>query len=60
MELARPAVFSLDGFVNFLPMHRNFERCLDTEPHFVATHIDDGDNNVVTDDDAFITLSRED
>ncbi len=50
-------VFSLNRFVDLLPVDRNFGWGFDTEPNFIAANIHDGDFNVVADENAFIALS---
>jgi hypothetical protein len=35
-------------------------RGIDPKPNFVASNIHNGDDNVVTDNDALVTLSRQD
>jgi hypothetical protein len=55
--LASLDILALNRFVYFLAMHGNLSRGVDAEPDFVAAYIDDGDNNVVTDDNTFVTLT---
>jgi hypothetical protein len=60
LQLARPAVLSLDGLVDLLPVDWDFGRCLNSQAYFIASNVNNGDNDVVTYDDALVTLSRED
>ena len=60
LQLAGAAVFPLNCFVHFLPMNGDLRGGLDTQPDLVTANIDDGDNDVVAYDDAFVTLSGED
>jgi hypothetical protein len=41
-------------------MHRDIAGGLDTKANFVASDINNGDFNVVTDHDCFVALSRKD
>lgn len=50
-------MFALNRFVHFLPMYRDFGRGFDAQPNFVATNVDDGDLDVVADENAFIALA---
>jgi hypothetical protein len=52
-------ILSLDGFVNLLAMDRNFRGSINSQPDFVATDIDDRNDNVVANHDAFVALSRQ-
>ena len=60
VELGRPAVFPLDGLVHFPSMNRNIRWGINPQPDFVAAYIDDGNHDVITNNDAFIAMSRED
>jgi hypothetical protein len=51
-------ILALNRFVDLAAMHRNLSWRFDTEPDFVAANIDDGYNDIITDDDAFVALSR--
>src|SRR5581483_10003477 len=59
LDSARPQVFPLNRVVNFLPVYRNFDGCVDAKTHLVAADIHHGDDNVVADHDAFVALSRQ-
>lgn len=52
-------IFPLDRLVHLLPVDGDFGRSIDSETNFVAADIDDRDDDVVTDDDALVTLSRQ-
>jgi hypothetical protein len=41
-------------------VQRRFFGSLDPQPHFVAPNIDHGDDEIVTDDKAFVLLPRKD
>ena len=60
LQLAGPAVFSLNGLVDLLPMDWNFGRCLNSQTYFITSNVNNGNNDVVTNNDALVTLSRED
>jgi hypothetical protein len=49
-------IFALTGFVNLTSVDRYFARRFNAEPNHVAAHIDDGNDYVVTDNDALVTL----
>src|SRR6185437_2757227 len=53
-------VFALDGFVHLLTVHGYFRGRVNAQSHFIAADIDNRDNNVVADNDAFVALSRQD
>src|SRR5438093_11495180 len=57
LELRSLAVFPLDRLINCLAMHGDVARGVDAQPHFVAADIDNRDDNVVADNDAFVTVS---
>jgi hypothetical protein len=40
-------------------MDRNVVGGFDTKPHFIPTNVHDRDHNVVSDHDAFVSVSRE-
>ena len=52
-----PLIFPLNRFVHFLAMDGDFGRGFDPQPHLVAANIDDGDLDVVADENAFIALT---
>lgn len=52
-----PLILSLNGFVNFLSMDGDFGRGFDPQANFIATNVDDGDLDIVTDKNAFVALS---
>jgi hypothetical protein len=58
--LRSAAVFPLDCFVNFLSVNGNRLGCVNSQPHFVASNINNRYDNVVADHDAFVTVSRKD
>jgi hypothetical protein len=60
LQLAGPAVFSLDGLVDLLPVDWDFGRCLNSQTYFITANVNNGDNDVVTNNNALVTLSRED
>jgi hypothetical protein len=39
---------------------RDFGGCLNPQADFITSHVDNGDDDIVANDDAFVTLSRED
>src|SRR3954454_369943 len=53
-------VLALNGFVHFAPMYRNLARRFNAEPHFVAAHVYDGDDDIITDDDTLVALAGKD
>jgi hypothetical protein len=55
----RLLIFALNRFVHLAAVDRDLTRRLDAQSHFVAPHVDDGDDDVVADDDAFVTLPGE-
>jgi len=57
--LASLEILALNRFVYFLAMNGNLGRGVDAEPDFVAAYIDDGDDDVVTDDNTFVALTAE-
>src|SRR4051812_2875989 len=58
-HLASFAILALNGFVNFLAMNRDVGGGFNPQPNLVAADIHNGDNNVVANDDAFVTMSRQ-
>ena len=54
------AILALNGFVNLAAMNRHFARRLNPESHLIATHVDDGYDDIVTDNDTFVALPGED
>jgi hypothetical protein len=56
---SRAQVLALDGIVDFLAVDRDFRGGINAKAHFIAADIDNGDNNVVANDDAFVALSRQ-
>ena len=60
LQLAGPAVLPLDGLVDLLPVDWDFGGCLNSQTYFITSNVNNGDNDVVTNDDALVTLSRED
>jgi len=50
-------VFALNGLVDFAAMYLDLAGGFDAKPNFVATHVDDGYHDIVTDDDALVALS---
>src|SRR5262249_10608352 len=54
---SRPLMFPLNRLVHFLAMHRNLRRGFDPQPHLVAANVDDGDLDIVADENAFIALT---
>lgn len=53
-------ILALDGLVHFATMNRNLARRVDPEPNLVAAHVDDGYDDIVAYDDAFVALSGKD
>lgn len=54
--LRRSSVFTLNRLINFLAMDRDVLRSLDSQTNLVAPDIDDGDDNVIPDHDAFVAV----
>ena len=54
------AILALNGLVHLAAMNRHFARRLNPEPDLVAAYVDDGYDDIVADDDTFVTLSGED
>jgi hypothetical protein len=57
LHLGGRSIFSADRVVHFFAMNADLLRSIDSEANFVATNINDGDFNVVTDHDRFIALT---
>ena len=58
LELLLPqALFSQDGVIHFLAVNADRFGGADAESHFVASNIDDGDLDVIPNDDRLIPLS---
>ncbi len=53
------AILAHDRVVDFLPVNRHIFWGLDTEAHLVTANINDGDNDVVVEDDGLIDLPRQ-
>src|SRR5262249_48296007 len=50
-------VFPLNSLVHFAAMHRNLARRLDPQSHAIAAHVDDGYDDIVTNNNALVALS---
>jgi hypothetical protein len=50
-------MLALNRFVDFLAVNRDFGGGFDAQPNLVATNVDDGDLDVVADENAFIALA---
>jgi hypothetical protein len=50
-------ILSLDRFVDLLPVHRNLDRRRDPQANLVAPDIDYGNDDVITDNNAFISVA---
>jgi hypothetical protein len=59
-DLGRVLILALNGFVHFPPMYRNLAGRFDSQPNFVAAHVDDGYDDVVAYDDALVALAGKD
>jgi hypothetical protein len=57
-DLGSLLVLSLDGFVDLFAMHGNTGGCVDAQPYFVASNVNNGDLDVITDHDCLVTLPR--
>jgi hypothetical protein len=57
--LARAKFFAPDRLVDLTPMDRDLIGSINSEANFVATDSDHRDDNVVSDDDLFVFLSRQ-
>jgi hypothetical protein len=57
--MIRLSVLALDGFVNFLAMNWDIVGGLDPKSNLVTAYIHDRYDNVVTDHDAFVSMSRQ-
>jgi hypothetical protein len=53
-------ILALNGLVHLLSVHGYFRGRVNAQSHFIAADIDNRDNNVVADNDAFVALSRQD
>jgi hypothetical protein len=53
-------ILALNGLVDLSAVNRDVLRGIDTESNLVSTNVDDGHNNVVSDHDALIAMSRQD
>jgi hypothetical protein len=58
-ELGRATIFALDGVVHFLSVYGNILRRIDAQTDFVPANVDDRDNDIVPDHDAFVAVSRQ-
>src|SRR6185295_17716027 len=56
LDLRRLLIFALNGFVHLATVHRNLARRFDSQPHLVAAHVDDGYDDIIANNDAFIAL----
>ena len=54
--LRKLQLFAENRLEDLLTMYGDIPRSLNSNPHLIATHVDHRDNNVVIDDDAFISL----
>ena len=54
-----PLIFALNRVVNLLAMDRKILLRFDAQSNFVTTNINNRDDHIVTDHDAFVTVSRE-
>ena len=52
-------VFAQDRFLDFAAVYRNFFRSFDAQFDLVASDIHDRDHDVIADDDALVSLSRQ-
>jgi hypothetical protein len=59
-DLGGLLILALYGFVHLATVHRNLARRFDSQPHFVATHVDDRYDDVIANDDTFVALAGED
>jgi hypothetical protein len=57
LDLGGLLILALNGLVHLAAVNRDFARRLDPEPNLVATHVDDGYDDIVADDDTFVALS---
>ena len=46
-----------DRLIDFTTMDGHFPGSLDPQPHFVTTHLDHSDDDIVADDNAFVFLA---
>jgi hypothetical protein len=60
LQSARLAIFTLNGLVHLLAVHRDFNRGRDPQSNLIATYVDHGDDDVISDDDTFIAVTRQD
>lgn len=49
--------FSLNRFVDFLPVDGDIGGSINAQPHFIPTDVHDRDHDVVADDNAFVSMS---
>jgi|694.fasta_scaffold14690_9 hypothetical protein len=55
-----PTVFTLDSFVHFLAVYRYRLGGFDAKPDLVPSDVDDRNDHVVADHDAFVSVPRKD
>ena len=48
-----------NGFVNFLPMDRDFFRRIDSQADFIASDFNHHDRDLIADDDSFVLFATE-
>jgi hypothetical protein len=58
-SIAIGLVASMDSEIHFLSMHWNALGRFDAQSHFVASDLDDGDDDVIVNADGFVTLAAE-
>ena len=59
LDVAGLLILSFDCFVNLLAVDRDILRSFNPKSHFIATNIDDRDDNVITDHDALVSMTRQ-
>jgi hypothetical protein len=57
VQARRLAVLSLDGLVHLLAVHADLDWSRDPQSDLVAPYVHHGDDDVVTDDDAFVAVA---
>jgi hypothetical protein len=59
LDVIRLAILTFDRLIDFLSVNRNIVWGFDTKPHFIPTNVHDRYDNVITDHDAFVSMTRE-
>ena len=57
--MSRLLVLALDRLIYFLAVNWDILRCLNSQSHFIATNVHYCDDNIITDHDALVSVSRQ-